>query len=292
MIYVVVGPTGSGKTDLANYIATKLNAPLINGDAFQIYQEMDIGTNKLSKDDPLYKRYFMIDIASPEVTYSVKDYQTQGREILNQLLKDNKDVVIVGGTGLYIKALLYDYSFNEEITNEVSKYDNYSNKELHELLTKLDKEESIKIHENNRKRVIRAITMIENNKASKTDLLSKQEHKRIYNDVKIIFINPNREKLYQRINERVDKMIDSGLVKEVKELNQKYRLSITAKQGIGYKEIISYLDNECTLDEAIELIKKRTRNYAKRQVTFFKHQFENIESYSSVEEAEKLIKLI
>ena len=287
MIYVIVGPTGSGKTTAAVELSHKLNAPIINGDAFQIYQEMNVGTNKISKDDPDYNRHYLLDIIKPNQDYSVKEYQELARSTLDKLLKANKDVIISGGTGLYIRALLYDYVFlNEEDNEDETDYCNYTNEELHQMLEDLDKVEAEKIHVNNRKRVIRALIMMKRNNIIKSEHIAKQEHKLIYpkENIRFLFINPPREELYQKINDRVDIMINNGLVDEVKTLMSKYELSLTAKAGIGYKEIISYLSNEITLEESIELIKKRTRNYAKRQVTFFKHQFENIETFSSYEE--------
>ena len=289
MIYVIVGPTASGKTDAAIKISEMKNAPIINGDAFQIYKDMDIGTNKIKKSDPLYNRHHLLDIVSPDKTFSVRDYQKVGRETLDKLLKDNKDVIIVGGTGLYIKALLYDYEFPDEEETYIDDFDKYSNHELHEILKELDPEEASKIHENNRKRVMRAISLIRNNNSSKTDLLSNQAHKPIYKDVRIMFISPNRDILYQRINERTKEILDNGLVEEVKYLLNKYDLSLTARQGIGYKETIEYLENKITYEECEALIAKRTRNYAKRQVTFFKHQFDNIETYNSAQELIEVI---
>ena len=283
MIYVVVGPTASGKTDAAIEISKRKNAPIINGDAFQIYKDMNVGTNKISKDDPFYQRHYLLDIASPEQTFSVKEYQDIARKTLDELLKKNDDVVIVGGTGLYIKALLYDYVFPDELEDNDDNYDNLSNDELHKMLESLDQEEAKKIHENNRKRVIRAINFINKNNESKTEMLARQEHKPIYKNIKVMFISPNRDTLYDNINARTKKLLDNGLVEEVKTLLQKYNLSLTARQGIGYKEVIDYLEGKITLKECEELIAKRTRNYAKRQITFFKHQFDNVETYDSIE---------
>lgn len=272
MIYVVFGPTGSGKTDVAIKLASFFNAPIINADAFQIYKEMNIGTNKIKEDDPFYKRHYLINIKYPNETYSVKEYQDDFRRTLNELLKDYKDIIVCGGTGLYIRAALYDYKFLEEETYN-NDYSNFTNEELFNELQKLDIEASKKIHVNNRKRLIRALDLIKNSGVKKSDLIDSQEHIIIYPDVKFLFLNPEREMLYENINKRVDQMIDNGLVDEVKNLRNKYDLSITAFQGIGYKEVIEYLNDKYSLEEAIELIKKRTRNYAKRQVTFFKNQF-------------------
>ena len=290
MIFVIMGPTASGKSNAAHALAKSLDCPIINADAFQIYKGMDIGTNKVSKDDENYSRYYLLDIVEPNQTYSVMEYQRDFRNTLKELQKKYDNIVVCGGTGLYIRAATYDYEFSEEnIPDET--YDELSNDELHKMLEELDSKEAEKIHQNNRKRMIRAINLINKSGESKSSLLDKQEHKPIFSsdEIKYLFINPNREELYERINERVEKMFDLGLVDEVKNLLNKYDLSLTAKQGIGYKEVISYLVNEISLEECKELIKKRTRNYAKRQVTFFKHQFEYQEfvSYESLLETYK-----
>lgn len=283
MLYIIVGPTCSKKTKAAIALSNFLHAPIINGDAFQIYQDMNIGTAKISKEDPYYSKHYLLDIVSPEVTFSVKDYQTAFRKTVDNLSKEYKDIVVCGGTGLYIKAAIYDYVFPDETDNDTSKLENKSDEELWEMLLKLDEKATLNLHPHNRKRVIRAIMIATNQQENKSTLIEKQEHKMIYNDVRILFINPPREKLYDEINKRVDDMIEEGLINEVKELQQKYNLSLTARQAIGYKEIIDYLNNEIDLLSAVELIKKRTRNYAKRQVTFFSHQFET-KKYNSSEE--------
>ena len=277
MIYAIVGPTGSGKTSLACEVASRFNLPIINADAFQIYQEMNIGTAKISKDDPLYNSHYIIDVINPSQTYSVKQYRDDFDKVIFNLLKNNKDVIICGGTGLYLRAALYDYSFPEQEEIDTSKYDSLSVEELYERLKELDPESANKIHPNNKKRVIRALIIAENSDLTKSENIASQEHKMRFDDVEILFLNPNRDELYQTINNRVDQMFDNGLVEEVKALLKKYEFSLTAYQAIGYKEVIDYLNGKTTLEECKELIKKRTRNYAKRQVTFFKHQFETLE---------------
>ena len=286
MIYVIVGPTCSGKTSAAVALSEKLNAPIINGDAFQIYKDMDIGTSKISKDNPAYKKHYLLDIVAPDKVFSVMEYQKLARSTLDELLKTNENVIIVGGTGLYIKALLYDYEFLEEEPQDNSDLEALDNESLFKMLESIDSVEAAKIHMNNRKRLIRAISIIRNNNVKKSELISKQKHEIIYpiNKIKILFISPDRNLLYEKINERVNYMIKDGLIEEVKSLLNKYDLSLTARQAIGYKEIISYLNGELSLDDAIALIQKRTRNYAKRQVTFFKNQFNYLETVSSSEE--------
>ena len=288
MIYVIMGPTCSGKTDIANTLIDRLNCEAINFDAFQIYKDMDIGTSKLEKSDPHYSKYHLLDIVSPEHSFSVMEYQKYARRALDNSLKTHKDVVLVGGTGLYLRATLYDYEFTEEEEVDNSDLEPLTNEELFRMLESMDKEATEKIHVNNRKRLIRAISMVRNSGVSKTERINSQKHQLVYDNVRFLFISPDRETLYENINKRVLQMMDQGLVDEVKGLLEKYQLSITASQGIGYKEIIDYLEGKCTLQEAIELIQKRTRNYAKRQVTFFKNQF----VYELFDNKEDLLKTI
>ena len=272
MIYVICGPTGSGKTDLANIIAEKLDAPIINADAFQIYKDMNIGTNKITSGDKNYKRYYLLDVVSPEETFSVREYQKLFRETIDKLLLKYENIVICGGTGLYIKASLYDYVF-EEFHDDVSDLENLSNEEIYQILKEVDPESAKTIHINNRKRVIRAISIARNAAYTKSETIKMQEHNLIYKNVVFLMLDPDRTELYERINERVDYMFKVGLVEEVKNLLERYSLSKTAKQAIGYKEIINFINGEIDIKECMELVKKRTRNYAKRQWTFFNNQF-------------------
>ena len=284
MLLVIVGPTGSGKTDAALKLADFYHAPIINADAFQIYKDMDIGTAKITKGSEDYKKHYLLDIVKPNQTYSVKEYQDDFRKVYADLKKQHQNIIVVGGTGLYIKAALYDYAFEDEEEADISDLENLSNEELADILNKLDPKALETIHMNNRKRVIRAIQIARTHDMNKSESIDKQEHKLIVDDeVKFLFLNPNREALYENINERVDIMFTQGLLNEVKGLLNKYDLSCTAKAAIGYKEVIDYLDNKCSLEECKELIKKRTRNYAKRQVTFFKHQLP-CKEYASKEE--------
>ena len=274
MLICIVGPTGSGKTDIALKLATFYNAPIINADAFQIYQEMDIGTAKIARDSEDYKKHYLLDIVKPNQTYNVKQYQEDFRKTYSELNKNNQIIIACGGTGLYLKAALYDYVFEDEEEVDVSDLQEMSNEELLALLTKLDPKATENLHMNNRKRVIRAITIARTHALNKSQTIEQQSHELFFNDeqIKFLFLNPDRKSLYENINARVDLMFEKGLIDEVKCLLNKYELSVTAKAAIGYKEVIDYLDNKCTLEECKELIKKRSRNYAKRQVTFFKHQ--------------------
>ena len=284
MLIVIVGPTGSGKTDVALKLADFYHAPIINADAFQIYQEMDVGTAKIDKNSDDYKKHYLLDIVKPDQSYSVKQYQDDFRRTYLKLKSEYKDIIVCGGTGLYIKAALYDYAFEDEEEADVSDLESMSNEELANLLKELDPKALETIHMNNRKRVIRAIQIARTHDLNKTESIDKQEHKLFFDEeVKFLFLNPNRDALYENINKRVDIMFENGLLDEVKGLLNKYQLSNTAKAAIGYKEVIEYLEGKCTLEECKELIKKRTRNYAKRQVTFFKHQLP-CKEYASKEE--------
>ena len=273
MLICIVGPTGSGKTSVALKLADFYHAPIINADAFQIYQEMDIGTAKIAKNTEDYKKHYLLDIVKPNQSYSVKQYQDDFRKTYNELKKEYQTIIVCGGTGLYLKAALYDYKFEDEEEADVSDLEKLSNEELADILNKLDPKAFETIHMNNRKRVIRAIQIARTHDVNKSESIDQQEHKLVINDeVKFLFLNPDRKALYENINKRVDVMFNEGLVDEVRGLLNKCELSNTAKAAIGYKEVIDYLEGKCSLEECKELIKKRSRNYAKRQVTFFKHQ--------------------
>ncbi|MDY0177737.1 MAG: tRNA (adenosine(37)-N6)-dimethylallyltransferase MiaA [Bacilli bacterium] len=290
MIIVIIGPTASGKTTLVKKIYKYFNNPLIiNGDAFQIYQEMNIGTAKISSDDSLFAHYSLLNLKTPDEIYSIRDYQKDFRYAVDKALKDKKDVIVVGGSGLYIRAALFDYKFVDAPSDKNFVLDEkMSNGELHDLLTKKDPVSASKIHPNNRKRVIRALEIFFESGKTKSAIIKEQKHELMYQDVHFFFINPNREQLYQRIENRVEEMFLDGLIDEVKNLLKRYNLSLTAKEAIGYKETIQYLEGKMSLEETKTSIKKRTRNYAKRQITFFKHQFVS-EEFKSVEDLEMKI---
>lgn len=292
MIIVIVGPTASGKSSLVEKIYPKFNHPLvINADAFQIYQEMNIGTAKIKSSDPLFSSYALLDKKRPDETYSVYQYQKDFRELVNEVLKANRDVIVVGGTGLYIRAALFDYTFLDEPKNfDSSSFNNLKDEELYQKLLDCDPVAAKKIHPNNRKRVIRALNIFNESGRTKSAIIDNQKHELIYDDIRFVFLNPPRDELYLKIGERVDTMFSNGLIEEVSYLLNKYNLSETAKAAIGYKETIDYIQGKTSLHEAKEIIKKRTRNYAKRQITFFKNQFVTTEC-SSISEAEKLIEI-
>lgn len=280
MIYAILGPTCSGKSDLAEKLSLKLNYPVINFDAFQVYKELDKGTAKPSKELLESGRYFLYGFRSVLEPYDVMNYQEDARNLLRKFNNDN--VILVGGTGLYLKALLFDYKFLEEEKMPDDFLNDLSNEELYKKLLLIDKDDAIKIGPNNRKRLLRALYVYKIHGKSKTELNNNGKNNLLYSNVIFIGLNIERSLLYERINKRVDIMFDNGLEKEVNSLFSFYGNKLRAFQAIGYKEF----NNEGSIEEIKELIKKNTRNYAKRQMTFFKHQFENVKWFNSMKDAE------
>lgn len=258
MILAIVGPTGVGKTKLSIELAKKYDAIIINCDAVQVYKELNIGSAKVTKNEMEGIAHYLIDFVSPSDNYTVFDYQKDARQLLNEYR--NRNIIIVGGTGLYLKALLYDYKFLEETTNNT--YDDKTNEELYSLA--LEKDSKCDIHPNNRKRLIRFLNR-KNEQNGKNNLLY---------DVICIGLTTDREILYQKINERVDKMFKCGLLEEAENLFFKYPSSSILNNAIGYKEIKLMLNDNISLEETIDLIKKNSRHYAKRQYTWFNNQMD------------------
>ena len=262
-IIVIVGPTGVGKTKLSIELAKKIDAEIINGDSVSIYKRLNIGSAKPTKEEMENIPHHLLDIKDVTEDYSVYDYQKDARKVIEELKKKNKNIIIVGGTGLYIKAALYDYRFE----NEKEKHD-YKDLTNEEILNKI-KEYNVDtdIHINNRKRLERLLSKLENNEE-----ITNNKDKLLYN-IKVIGLTTSREYLYERINNRVDKMIDNGLLDEIESLKDYYKDSRILNSGIGYKEFYNYLFNNKSLEETKEEIKQNSRRYAKRQYTFFNHQF-------------------
>ena len=256
MIVCIVGPTGVGKTKLSIELAKYYNGIIINADSMQIYKELNIGTAKIKEEEKEGIKHYLFDIKEPTDMYTVYDYQKDLRKLLDN--NKEKNIIIVGGTGLYIKAGLYNYIFYEDDTN--NSYESLSNEELYNLVLKKDKDSDI--HKNNRKRMIRFLNKKESVKDKDTLLY----------DAKFIGLTTDRETLYNRINDRVDLMIKEGLIEEVKNLYDRNIRSKAIMTGIGYKELYEYFDRKISLEEAIELIKQRSRKYAKRQYTWFNNQ--------------------
>ena len=260
MIIVIIGPTGVGKTKLSLSLAKKYNAEIINADAMQVYKEMNIGTAKVIDTESI--PHHLLSIRSVKKPYSVYEYQKDGRKVLDKLLNENKNVIIVGGTGLYIKALLYDYKFNDELVNNT--YDELSNEEI---LSEINKYEKTNIHVNNRKRLVRTLNRLKNNSE-----VNNNENELLYKNVYFIGLTTDRELLYSRINDRVDEMVSDGLIDEVKDLYDKNINTIPINTAIGYKELYKYFNNEIPLNESIDLIKRNSRRYAKRQYTWINNK--------------------
>ena len=261
-----------GKSETALEVAKVFNAEIVNGDAFQIYKEMNIGVAKPPIEYFSIVPHHLFSFVDVNRDYSIADYQKDLRKTVDEILSRGKNVVIVGGSGLYIRSALYDYEFSEQPEIDMNKYESMTNEELHKELANIDPKQAEIIHMNNRKRVLRAIAIYLGQGKTKSEVIESQEHKLVY-DTKFFVRNMDREYLYSLIDKRVDKMVEAGLFDEVKALVEKYGSGCKALQAIGYKELIQVLEGKCSFDEAIELVKKNSRNYAKRQVTFIRHQF-------------------
>lgn len=261
MIIAIVGPTGIGKTALSISLAKHYNAEIINFDAMQVYEKMDIGTAKVTKEEMDGVVHHLLSYVDVNTNYTVYDYQKDARNLIDKLLKEKKNIIMVGGTGLYLKATLYDYRFSKE--EDSSDYDDLSTEEL---LKRISKYNYVPKDKNNRRRLVRELKKLENN----IDIDNNGD-KLLY-DAKIIGLTTDRETLYDRINKRVDIMLENGLVDEVNSLRESFATSKALKTAIGYKEFISYFNKEISLDEVIDKIKQNSRHYAKRQYTFFNNQ--------------------
>jgi tRNA dimethylallyltransferase len=265
-IIVIVGPTGVGKTKLSIELAKKLDAEIINGDSVAIYKDLNIGSAKPTVEEREGIPHHLIDIKEVTDDYSVYDYQIDCRKAIDDITSRNKRVIIVGGTGLYIKAALYDYSFTKGTTN--NQYEDLTNEEILDKISKFDLYLSSTLEVNNRQRLVRVLNKLENK-----EVFTNNKDKLLY-PIKVIGLTTDRDYLYERINKRVDIMINNGLLDEINSLKEKYPYSRILNSGIGYKEFSDYLFNSKDLNEVIESIKQDSRRFAKRQYTFFNHQFE------------------
>ena len=265
-IIVIVGPTGVGKTALSIHLAHKYNAEIINADSTGVYKEPLIATAKVTESEKEGVKHHMLDLVSLDDEFTLYDYQVKGRKILNNLINQNKNVIIVGGSGLYIKALLYDYKL-DKTDNVRIDYGKYTNQELKNMADKIDKNNNI--HVNNRQRLERYITYYK--QTGKTIKKTNDINKKLY-DFDIIGLKSDRETLYKRMNDRVDIMLENGLLEEAKSLKDKKNFT----NIIGYKELNQYFKGLISLDEAVLLIKQNTRRYSKRQFTWFNNQMKDI----------------
>ena len=276
-VLCIVGPTAVGKTKMSIELAKQLNGEIISGDSMQIYRGMDIGTAKATMDERQGIPHHLIDEKNPDEPYSVAAFQQTVRAKIEEIKSRGKLPIIVGGTGLYIKSVLYDYEFaGESESKEVdeAKYGHLSNEELHAKLATIDEAGAKDIHPNNRKRVIRALEIYETSGVKKSEMIEKQEHKMIY-DACLIGLTDDRNVLYDRINKRVDTMYETGLVEEVKALfDEGIPAESQSIRAIGYKELYDYFKGFISLEESKELIKRNSRRYAKRQYTWFNNQMD------------------
>lgn len=265
-IIVITGPTGVGKTKLSIALAKKYNGEIINADSMQIYKELNIGTAKIKENEKENIPHHLFDIKNIDEEYTIYHYQKDLRNKIDELTKKNKRIILVGGTALYLKAGLFDYTLDENTSNR--DLSNYTDEELVYKLKEIDK--NINIDFNNRRRVERAYNYYLDNNKSITENTSG--NKLLYPSI-FIGLTTERDNLYQIINKRVDQMIDDGLVEEVKNLYEQNIYTKPLINGIGYKELYSYFDKKISFEEAIEKIKQNSRKYAKRQYTFFNNKF-------------------
>ena len=264
MIIAILGPTAVGKTALSIALAKHYKAEVINFDAMQVYEKLNIGTAKVTTDEMEGVPHHLLSNVSLDKNYSVYDYQKDARCLIDKLLKENKNIILVGGTGLYLKALLFDYNFSEGTTNNL--YNDLTNEEILNKIKSYNVEELP--HVNNRKRLVRLLNKLENN-----ETITNNGNNLLYKDTIFIGLTTDRNTLYDKINKRVDIMFNNGLLEEVESLKDEFNTSKALNTAIGYKEFIPYFNGEKTLDEVKDDIKKNSRHYAKRQYTFFNHQF-------------------
>lgn len=296
-VIVIVGPTASGKTDLAIELAKKINGEIISCDSMQIYKEMDIGTAKPTEEEQKEIKHYLINVALPEERFSVSDYQKQAEQAIEEILSKNKVPIIVGGTGLYANSLIYgikflDVKFDENYRKELEgRAEKEGLEKLYNEAKQIDEEAMKTISVNDKKRILRVLEIYKQTGKTKTeqDLLSRKQE--VKYDYKVFGINMDRQLLYNRINLRVDKMLENGLIQEVKDIYKKYNSFPTALQAIGYKEVVEYLKKEITKEEMIEKIKMESRRYAKRQLTWFRKNKEII-WLDGLEEKQNNIKII
>ena len=269
---VISGATGVGKTDLSIKLAKRLNADIISADASQVYKFLDIGTAKVTEDEMQGIKHYMIDVVELDEDYSVGDFEVEVNKILHEKEENDENVILVGGTGLYIRAITDGFSDlptkDEKIRKDLEKK---SLEELQEILKGLDLQAYNEIDLNNKLRLVRAIEVCKITGGKFSELRVKNIKKNNYNFLKV-FLTRNREELYERINKRVDIMIQKGLVEEAKKVYNNYEDSLYKISAIGYKELFSYFDGKVSLEEAIEDIKRESRRYAKRQMTWFRKE--------------------
>lgn len=300
-LIIIAGPTACGKTSVSIELAKKINGEIISADSMQVYKYMDIGTAKIKNEQMFGINHYLIDELLPDEEYSVAVFQKLAKKYIDLIYKNTNIPILVGGTGFYINALVNDNNFmstkvDVEFRNNMQIIANkYGNEYIYNILKKYDIESAKIIHPNNIKRVIRALEYFKQTGKPISQHNIEEKNKESFYKTTFIILYTQREQLYKRINERVDQMLKDGLVNEVKFLLEKYNENLVSMQGIGYKEIIKYLKNEISLDEAIYILKKNTRHFAKRQLTWFKHQCNgtwiDVEEFSIDEIINKIISI-
>lgn len=279
-VIVICGPTASGKTSLSISLAKKINGEIVSYDSMQIYKEMDIGSAKPTVEEMQEIKHYLVDFVSPEKRYSVSEYKEDASKAIEEIINKGKTPIIVGGTGLYLNSLIYNIQYNEmevdlNYRRELEKEaEEYGLEVLYNRAKEIDPEAMEKVSANDKKRITRVLEIYNATGRNKTELEKKSRKEVPYNYL-IFGINMERSILYDRINKRVDIMLEQGLIEEVKNLINKYSNMPTAMQGLGYKEVKEFLDGNISKEEMIEKIKMETRRYAKRQITWFK-RIENI----------------
>jgi len=276
-LFILAGPTAVGKTEISIKLAKKLNGEIISCDSMQIYKEMDIGSAKITKEEMKGIEHYLVDIINPSEEFSVAQFKEYAEDAIHKIYDKNKIPMVVGGTGLYINSLIYNYSFGD--TSKDEKYREYlsslaeqNGKDyVHNMLKEIDEESFQKLYPNDLKRVIRALEVYKTTGKTMSEYLAEQNIYDIPYNVYYYVLTMNREKLYERINKRVDIMMEKGLLEEVIALKNKgYTEDMQSMKGIGYKELLYYLKGEISLEKSIDMIKQFSRNYAKRQLTWFR----------------------
>jgi len=281
-VIVICGPTASGKTTLSIQLAQKINGEIISSDSMQIYKDMNIGTAKPDQQEMQGIKHYLLDFVEPNQRYSVADYKKDAENAIEDILQKGKVPIIVGGTGLYIDSLIYgieypniefDENYRKELERRVEKE---GLEKLYEKAKKIDPQAMKKISRNDQKRILRVLEIYNTTGKTKTEQEIESRKNEVKYDYRVFAINMDREKLYDRINKRVDIMIQKGLIEEVENLLKKYNEFPTAMQGLGYKEVVEYIQGKVLKEDMIENIKRESRRYAKRQITWFKKNKQTI----------------
>ena len=281
-VIVICGPTASGKTALSIELAKRINGEIVSADSMQIYKDMNIGSAKVTPEEMQEIKHYLIDFVSPDQRYSVANYKLDAKQAIEEILNKGKTPIVVGGTGLYIDSLIYEIEYNDIKINEDyrKKLENIKEKEglekLYEMAVKIDPIAMQKISKNDSKRIMRILEIYEATGKTKTEQEAESRTKEVSYNYKVFAITMDREKLYDRINKRVDIMLEKGLIEEVENLLNKYKEFPTAMQGLGYKEVRDYLEGNLSKQEMIDTIKQESRRYAKRQLTWFRKNKQTI----------------